>query len=213
MPSRQPRWPSIGLNSWSCSTRFFASLKGSPIFFARSFSVASSCGTNSCSGGSSVRIVTGYPFIARQIEQRRERALVKLLGLRDLLLQLLHALLRLFQLVAGSLRRVGLGRGQLHFERLEFARREDHLTHAVNAVALEEHMLGAAQPDAFGAEAARDFRILRRIGVSAHAEFAEFVDPLHQPAEAATDFRLDERNLTVDHAPGRTVERDEFAFL
>ena len=32
---------------------------------------------------------------------------------------------------------------------------EDHLAHGEDAVALEEHMLGAAQPDAFGAEGAR----------------------------------------------------------
>ena len=68
----QPRWPSIGLNSCSCSTRcssvFFSSTRLSPLPSLpawRSSTIRSSrFGRNSCSGGSSVRIVTGRPFIA-----------------------------------------------------------------------------------------------------------------------------------------------------
>ena len=47
---------------------------------------------------------------------------------------------------------------------------EDHLAHGADAGLLEEHVLGAAQPDAFGAELDRGARILRRIGIDAHAE-------------------------------------------
>ena len=36
-----------------------------------------------------------------------------------------------------------------------FVARDDHLAHRVDAIALEEHVLRAAEPDAFGAEAAR----------------------------------------------------------
>ena len=53
----------------------------------------------------------------------------------------------------------------------------DHLAHRVDPVALEEHMLGAAQPNAFGAELARHARIVRRVGVGAHAQLAELVGP------------------------------------
>ena len=91
MPSRQPRWPSMGLNSCNCSTRrssegrtFFRS--PAPLapksryfstsnFFCRvsawertamSWISSSRFGTNSCNGGSKRRIVTGRPSIARK---------------------------------------------------------------------------------------------------------------------------------------------------
>ena len=49
---------------------------------------------------------------------------------------------------------------------------EDHLAHGEDAVALEEHVLGAAEPDALGAEVARRARVERRVGVGADLELA-----------------------------------------
>ena len=46
--------------------------------------------------------------------------------------------------------------------------REDHGRHQRLAVA-EEHVLGPAQADAFGAELNRPARVLGRVGVCAHA--------------------------------------------
>ena len=43
-----------------------------------------------------------------------------------------------------------------------------------------EHVLGAEQADAFGAELQRLLRVLRRVGVRAHAELPETVHPLHE---------------------------------
>ncbi len=54
---------------------------------------------------------------------------------------------------------------------------EDHLAHREDAVGLEEHVLGAAQPDAFGAVFQRGAGIGRRIGIGAHAEAAHLVGP------------------------------------
>ena len=48
----------------------------------------------------------------------------------------------------------------------------DHLAHGEDAVGLEEHVLGAAEADALGAELARLRRIARRVGIGAHAEAA-----------------------------------------
>ena len=45
---------------------------------------------------------------------------------------------------------------------------EDHFAHRDNAFALEEHMLGAAKPDALGAEAARHARVGGGLRVGAH---------------------------------------------
>jgi hypothetical protein len=62
---------------------------------------------------------------------------------------------------------------------------EDHLAHGADAVLLEEHVLGAAEPDALGAELERDAGVVRGIGIGAHAERAHRVGPAHQRAELA----------------------------
>ena len=61
---RQPRWPIIGLNSWSPSIISLMRKIGLCCVFARSAISSSVCGTNSCSGGSRKRIVTGWPSSA-----------------------------------------------------------------------------------------------------------------------------------------------------
>ena len=87
---------------------------------------ASVCGRNSCSGGSSRRIVTGRP--RHDLEQLDE--------VRALHRQQLGERRAAARLVVG----------------------EDHLAHRDDAVALEEHVLGAAEADALGAEVARRAR-------------------------------------------------------
>ena len=72
--------------------------------------------------------------------------------------------------------------------------REDHLAHGADAVLVEEHMLGAAQPDALGAELERGAGVGRRIGIGAHFELAHGVGPFHQRAELAGELRLAHRH-------------------
>ncbi len=68
MPSRQPRWPSMGLASWCDSTRAAQLRPRRPPSCAPGCLISlSPCGRNSCSGGSSRRMVTGRPSIARKI--------------------------------------------------------------------------------------------------------------------------------------------------
>ncbi len=62
---------------------------------------------------------------------------------------------------------------------------QDHLPHRDQPVALEEHVLGAAEPDPLGAEVAAPVRVGRRIGVHPHPEMADLVGPLHEPGEIA----------------------------
>ena len=50
--------------------------------------------------------------------------------------------------------------------------RHDHLPHRADALGVEEHVLGAAQADALGAELARRLGVERRFGVGAHAQAA-----------------------------------------
>ena len=52
---------------------------------------------------------------------------------------------------------------------------EDHALHDRDAALAEEHVLGAAQADAAGAERVGELRLVRLIGIGAHAEPAELV--------------------------------------
>ncbi len=90
---------------------------------------------------------------------------------------------------------------------------DDHLAHREDALGLEEHVLGAAQPDALGAERARGARVGRRVGVGADLEPAEAVDPLHQLAELAAELRRHQRRGAEEHLAGRAVESERVAFL
>ncbi|CEG08892.1 hypothetical protein BN961_02312 [Afipia felis] len=90
---------------------------------------------------------------------------------------------------------------------------DDHLADGADARFLEEHVLGAAQADAFGAELERGARIRRGIGIGADLEFAELIGPTHQRAELAGQFRLDHRHLTGQHLTERAVDGDDIARL
>jgi hypothetical protein len=57
---------------------------------------------------------------------------------------------------------------------------EDHLAHRVDTIALEEHVLGATEPDADGAEGDRIPCLLRGVGVRAHAHARRLIAPLHE---------------------------------
>ena len=78
---------------------------------------------------------------------------------------------------------------------------------------LEEHMFGAAKADAFAAEFDRGARIVRRIGVDANAQFADFIRPSHQRAEFARQFRFDHRHPPGEHLAQRAVDGDDVAGL
>ncbi len=73
IPRRQPRCPSIGFSSCSCATRVERTRAGTFSDRARRAICFSSRFTNSCSGGSRKRMVTGYPFIALRIPSKSFR--------------------------------------------------------------------------------------------------------------------------------------------
>ena len=90
---------------------------------------------------------------------------------------------------------------------------KDHLAHGADAGFLEEHVLGAAQTDALGAELDRGAGIVGRIAVDANAELADLVSPAHQRAELARQLRLDHRHAAGQHLAERTVDGDDVAGL
>ena len=72
-------------------------------------------------------------------------------------------------------------------------------------------MLGAAQADALGAEAARGAGVQRRLGVGADLEAAHAVGPAHQGLEVAGQLRLDHRHGAVQHLALGAVDGDHVA--
>ena len=71
--------------------------------------------------------------------------------------------------------------------------REDHLAHRTDALLVEEHVLGAAEADALGAERARSAR-RAGVGVGAHLHRAHLVGPGHELAELARERRVHGRD-------------------
>ena len=90
---------------------------------------------------------------------------------------------------------------------------ENHLPHRLDTVLFEKHVLGAAQPDSFGAETDRRFRVGRRVGVRAHAKLAHLVGPADQGGKFSGQLRLDHLDLAGQHLAGRSVDRDVVALF
>ena len=74
-----------------------------------------------------------------------------------------------------------------------------------------EHVLGAAEADALGAELARLGGVLGRVGVRAHAQPAELVRPAEDRLEVLVDRGRDERHRADDHPARAAVDREQVA--
>ena len=96
-----------------------------------------------------------------------------------------------------------------------FVARQNHGLHVRNALFGEEHVLGAAEADAFGAELAGDFGIARNIGIGAHAELAaELVRELHELTEGSGGrIRFLGGGLTEIDVAGGSIHREPLALL
>ena len=91
---------------------------------------------------------------------------------------------------------------------------EDHGLHVGQAIFGKEHVLGAAEADAFGAEGLRLFRVARDVRVGEDAQLAALVDPAHELDEVRV-VRIDGQGiqLAVDDAAGGAVEGEPVAFM
>jgi len=91
--------------------------------------------------------------------------------------------------------------------------RHDHFAHRSDTGAFKEHMLGAAQADAFGAELDGLSRVARVVGIGADLEGPSGVRPGHKPAEVTADGRLFRGDGFAVDLAGRTVQRNIIAFM
>ena len=62
---------------------------------------------------------------------------------------------------------------------------QNHLTHRLDLLTLEEHVLRTAKTDTYGTETTCDSRIMRRVGVGAYTQFGIFIAKIHQLGEIA----------------------------
>ena len=85
----------------------------------------------------------------------------------------------------------------------------DHLAHGEDAVLVEEHVLGAAQPDAFGAERAGLAGIVGGVGIGPHTQAPHLVGPAHDAAEIAGEFRLAHLDASFQDFARGAVDGDD----
>ena len=196
MPRRTPRRPSIGFCSWrrrTCVSRVVARSSTSPRSSASATWTLRSVrsGRNSCSGGSSSRMVTGRPSIASRISVKSWRWSGSSAAR------------------AASTPGVVLG--------------DDELLDQLASLA-EEHVLGAAQADALGAEAAGAGRVLGGVGIGAHPQAARAVGVGHDPRDRVGEVAVEllalevahhdgvgDRHGAGEHLAGRAVDGDDVA--
>ena len=79
---------------------------------------------------------------------------------------------------------------------------QDHLADVGDPLRIEEHVLGAAQADALGAELARDAAIVRGLGIGADPQAALASAQSISIAEIADQLGLDRRHLAEHHLAG-----------
>ena len=91
--------------------------------------------------------------------------------------------------------------------------REDHLPHYLEPLALHEHVLRAAQPDALGPEFPGPPGVLRGVGVRPHAKGARLVGPAEQDLEVFARRGFDQRHIAPDDPAVRSVYGEDFAGL
>ena len=89
-----------------------------------------------------------------------------------------------------------------------FVLRQNHRPHLLDALAFEEHVLGAAQADALGAELASPLGVVRRVGVRADLHRAILVGPAHHGGEIAGQLRDLRCDRAGHHFAGRAVDRE-----
>ena len=87
----------------------------------------------------------------------------------------------------------------------------DHLLDDGEPLVAEEHVLGARQADALGAELTSARRVLGRVRVRPHVQAPRVVGPAENGLEVLVDLRRNERHLADENAAGAAVDRDDVA--
>ena len=90
---------------------------------------------------------------------------------------------------------------------------ENHLAHGADAFGTEEHVFGAAEADAFGAEIAGGAGFVGRFGIGADFHAARGIGPFQNGGEVAGEHRLLGGDAAPEDAAGGAINGDRFAFF
>ena len=99
-----------------------------------------------------------------------------------------------------------MGSSQPRFLTLLHGVGADHLTDGGDAVALEEHMLGAAQADALSTQLTGLGGVVGGVGIGTHPQAAELIGPAHDAAEVAADAGVHGGHSAVVDVAGGAVQ-------
>ncbi|MPM36798.1 hypothetical protein SDC9_83400 [bioreactor metagenome] len=90
---------------------------------------------------------------------------------------------------------------------------QDHPLHGGQPDLIHEHVLGAAQADALGAELARLRGVVAVVGVGPHGQRPHLVGPADDPLEVLAHRRRDQLHRPVEHLAGGAVDGDDVALV
>ena len=90
---------------------------------------------------------------------------------------------------------------------------DNHFTHRHDSVRLKEHMLRAAETDAFRAESDGGSCVARGVGVCAHMQRPVFIGPIHDDAEVTADGSVNSLDFAVVHVARAAVQRQNIALM
>ena len=96
---------------------------------------------------------------------------------------------------------------------MRFGLGQDHLLEPVDTTVAEEHVLGATEADAFGAHVDCHRGIAGAVGIRAHLDFAQAIDPRHQLPVFRRHRGIDQLHVALVDLAGGAVECDVVAFL
>ncbi len=86
--------------------------------------------------------------------------------------------------------------------------RQDHFPHRGDAITFEEHVLGAAEADAFGTEFAGTLGVGGAVGIGPHVHGAVLVGPFHDGGEVAGHLGFDGAHFAGEDFAGATIDRE-----
>ncbi len=90
---------------------------------------------------------------------------------------------------------------------------KNHLAHGADALGAEEHVFGAAEANAFGAEIAGGAGFVWRFGIGADFHAARSIGPFKNRCEIAGEHRLLGGDAAPEDAAGGAINGDRLAFF
>ena len=99
------------------------------------------------------------------------------------------------------------------FSSIGFVVGDNHFLHKRQSIFVEEHVFGAAESDAFGAERFCNFCVARNVGIGANFQSARAVYQFHESAEFSGKSGFDGRHFTKSDVASAAIYAYPIAFF